>query len=182
MSDDGVVDDLDLTAFEDTLAGDEPAGPPPSPPPPPLAPNTGAGLAGVYFDNQTLSGNPVLQRTEAINFGWGTNSPGPGVNKDSISVRWTGSVEATATGTFTFQTVSKGGVRLWVNRALVVDNWTNHATATNNSPVITLSKNQRYAITMEFCDDTGAAVARLKWKRPDQTTYAAVPKSRLHAD
>jgi hypothetical protein len=127
-----------------------------------------------------MSGNPALQRTEAVNFSWSTNSPGSGVNKDGFSVRWTGKVEATATGKFTFQTVSNDGVRLWVNGTLVVNNWTNHATATNNSPVITLTKNQRYAITMEFYDNTGSAVVKLKWKRPGQTTFAAVPKTRLY--
>ncbi len=91
-------------------------------------------------------------------------------------------MEATANGKFTFQTTSNDGVRLWINGALVVDNWTNHATVTNNSPAITLTKNVRYAIRMEFYDNSGAAVARLKWKAPGKTTFAAVPKTRLYAN
>ena len=73
-------------------------------------------------------------------------------------------------------------MRLWVNGVLVVNNWTNHATVTNNSPVITLTKDQRYTITMEFYDNTGSAVARLKWKKPGASTFAAVPKTRLYAN
>jgi large repetitive protein len=144
--------------------------------------NTGTGLTGQYFNNITLSGAPVLQRTEAVNFGWSTNSPGPGVNVNQFSVRWTGKVEATATGKFQFQTASNDGVRLWINGVLVINNWTNHATVNDTSAAISLTQNQRYAVTMEFYDASGAAVARLRWKRPGQTTYAAVPASRLYAN
>jgi hypothetical protein len=150
--------------------------------PPSSTPNTGTGLAGAYFNNNTLTGTPVLQRTEAVNFGWSTNPPGPGVNADSFSVRWTGKVEAPTTGNYTLQTVSNDGVRLWIDGVLVVDNWTNHATATNNSPVIALTKNARYTVTMEFYDNTGAAVARFKWKKPGTTSFGAVPASRLYTN
>ena len=175
----------DLVAYLMQIGSQEttaPAPPPPPPPPPSGTPNTGTGLLGQYFNNMTLSGTPVLQRTEAVSFGWSSNSPGPGVNKDGFSVRWTGKVEAISTGKFTFQTQSNDGVRLWVNGVLVVNNWTNHATVTNNSPVITLTKDQRYTITMEFYDNTGSAVARLKWKKPGASTFAAVPKTRLYAN
>jgi mono/diheme cytochrome c family protein len=145
-------------------------------------PNSGTGLAGGYFNNTSLSGTPVLQRIEAVNFGWGTSSPGPGVNSDQFSVRWSGKVEATSTGNFQFQTASNDGVRLWVNGVLVISNWTNHATTNNNSAVIPLTKNTRYAITMEFYDNTGGAIARLRWKKPGQTTYAAIPATRLYSN
>ena len=172
----------DLVAYVSQIGDQEAAAPGEPPPPPPPTPNTGTGLAGTYFNNKTLSGTPVLQRTEAVNFGWGTNSPGPGVNPDAFSVRWTGKVEASSTGNFQFQTASNDGVRLWVNGVQVINNWTNHGTTNNNSAVIALTSGQRYAITMEFYDNTGAAVARLRWKRPGQTSYAAVPKTRLYVN
>ena len=146
------------------------------------SPSTGAGLVGQYFNNTALSGSPVLQRTEAVNFGWSTSSPGPGVNADQFSVRWSGKVEATSTGSFQFQTASNDGVRVWINGVLVINNWTSHATTTNNSASIALTSGTRYAITMEFYDGTGAAVARLRWKRPGQTSFVAIPASRLYAN
>jgi mono/diheme cytochrome c family protein len=173
-----------LVAYVRQIGNQESTAPyvPPAPPPPSSTPNTGTGLAGRYFNNKTLTGNPVLQRTEAVNFGWSTNSPGPGVNANNFSVRWTGKVEATASGSFAFQTTSNDGVRLWINGVLVVDNWTNHATVTNNSPVLALTKNVRYAVAMEFYDNTGAAIARLKWKKPGATSFAAVPATRLYVN
>ena len=165
---------------EEASAPGEPPPPPPPPPPPSVTPNTGTGLVGQYFNNQTLSGSRVLQRTEAVNFSWGTNSPGAGVTSDNFSVRWTGVVEAAANGKFTFQTISDDGVRMWINGSLVIDNWPNHAKATNNSAAITLSKNQRYAIVVEYHDNAGAAVARLLWMKPSTTTFSTVPKTRLY--
>lgn len=169
-----------LVAYVSQIGGQETSAP--GTPPPPSTPNSGAGLAGAYFNNKTLTGSPVMQRVEAVNFSWSTNSPGSGIVNDAFSVRWTGKVEAISTGNYTFQTTSNDGVRLWINGILVVDNWASHATATNNSPVIAMTKNQRYTIAMEYYDNTGAAVAKLKWKKPGATSFAAVPASRLYAN
>jgi YVTN family beta-propeller protein len=172
----------DLAAYLAQIGDQESTAPgdPPPPPPPTHLPNTGTGLVGAYFNSITLSGAPVVQRTENVNFGWGTNAPAAGVNKDGFSVRWTGKVEATSTGNFKFQTASNDGVRLWVNGVLVIDNWTNHATINDTTGNISLTKNVRYVITMEFYDNTGAAVARLRWKKPGNTAFAAIPASRLY--
>jgi hypothetical protein len=41
-----------------------------------------------FYNNTTLAGNPVLVRCDRdIDFDWGLNSPGPGVNKDNFSAR-----------------------------------------------------------------------------------------------
>ena len=166
----------DLAAYVAQIGGQETTAPTNS------SPSTGAGLLGQYFNNTSLTGTPVLQRTEAVNFGWRTNSPGPGVNSDKFSVRWSGKVKASSTGNFQFQTASNDGVRVWINGVLVINNWTNHATTTNNSASISLVNGTRYAVTMEFYDGTGAAVARLRWKRPGQTSYVAIPASFLYAN
>ena len=144
-------------------------------------PNTGTGLMGRYYNNTTLTGIPVLERTEKVNFTWSA-SPGPGVSENSFSVRWTGFVEATLTGNFQFQTRSNAGVRLWIDGNLVIDNWTGHATVNDATGDIALTKNQRYSVTMEMYDTTGTAVAKLYWKRPGQTTFTTAPATRLYAN
>jgi len=168
----------DLVAYVQQIGSQE-ASAPGEPPPPP--PTTGTGLTGKYFNNKTLSGTAVLQRTEAVNFGWSTNAPGPGVSKDNFSVRWTGKVQAPATGSYRFRTVSNDGVRLWVNGTQVINSWVDRSTtATKTSAAISLTAGQQYSITMEFYDATGAAVARLKWLKPGTSTYATVPKASLY--
>jgi hypothetical protein len=171
----------DLAAYVAQI-GDGEAEAPGTAPPPSTEPKTGTGLAGAYFNNLTLSGTPVLQRTEAVNFGWAGGSPGPGVNADRFSVRWVGRVEAVSTGVYRFQTNSNDGVRLWVNGVLIIDNWTDHSTTTNTSGTVDLTKNVRYSVVLEFYDNTGPAVARLRWQRPSETTFVAVPANRLYAN
>ena len=97
----------DLVDYVSQIGSQETDAPGSAPPPPP--PNTGTGLAGAYFNNMTLSGTPALQRIEAVNFGWASNSPGPGISPDQFSVRWIGMVEAPSTGNYRFQTASNDG-------------------------------------------------------------------------
>ena len=167
-----------LVAYVAQIGGQEA---PPTGGTPGGTPNTGTGLRGHYFNNMTLAGDPVLERTEKVNFTW-TGAPGTGVNANQFSARWTGFVEATASGSFQFRTRSNDGVRLWINGTLVIDNWTAHATAENDSTAIALAKNERYAVTLEFYDNAGSAVARLYWKRPGEAGFATIPITRLYAN
>jgi YVTN family beta-propeller protein len=146
------------------------------------APPSGTGLAGSYFNNKKFTGTPVLQRTEAIDFDWGTGSPGAGVNADRFSVRWTGFVEAPASGGYYFQTVSDEGVRLSLNGTRVIGNWTAHTATTNTSKKITLTAGQRVPMVLEYYDGTGVAEIRLRWKPPGTTVYVPLPVERLYTD
>ena len=123
-------------------------------------PNTGTGLAGAYFNNVALTGSPALERVEKVAFTW-SDSPGPGVNANQFSVRWTGFVEAPSTGSYQFRTRSNDGVRLWINGLLVIDNWTAHGISDDTSTAVALTKNQRHAVTMEYYDNAGSGVACL---------------------
>ncbi|WP_425291094.1 PA14 domain-containing protein [Spirosoma linguale] len=142
---------------------------------------SGTGLTGTYFNNVTLTAPASLTRTDAtVNFDWGTGSPAAGtIGTDNFSVRWTGQVEAPVTGNYTFSTTSDDGVRLWVNGAQVINNWTVHAPTTNNSPVVALTAGQRYTIQMEYYDGGAGAVAKLLWAYPGQTQQP-VPQSYLY--
>ncbi len=140
----------------------------------------GNGLTARYFNNVALTGTPALTRTEAVDFDWGTGSPGAGVNIDNFSVRWTGTVLAPIAGAYRFQTVSDDGVRLWVNGVQLINNWNDHAPATDTSAAITLAAGQKYTITMEYYERGGGAVARLRWLVPGTSSHAAVPSGNLY--
>ena len=140
---------------------------------------TGNGLAAVYYDNPDFTGATVSRVDPTVNFDWGTGAPAPGIGPDTFSVRWIGQVQAQVTQTYTFYTTSDDGVRLWVNGALIVDNWTDHA-ATENSGTIALTAGQKYDVRMEFYESGGLATARLSWSGPS-TPKAVVPQSQLYA-
>lgn len=141
----------------------------------------GTGLTGQYFNNMTLAGSATLQRTEAINFNWGTGSPGAGIGVDRFSVRWSGQVEAPLTGSYQFQTLSDDGIRVSVNGQQIINNWTDHGPTTNTSAAVTLTANTKYNLTVEFYENGGGAVASLSWKAPGSAAFAIVSANRLYA-
>jgi hypothetical protein len=123
----------------------------------------------------------TVSRTDAtVNFNWGNGSPSPSIGPDTFSARWTGQVQAIESGSYRFQTVSDDGVRLWVNGQQLINNWTNHSATTNTSAAVTLVAGQKYDITMEYYENTGAAVAKLLWQRPGQSTFAVIPQTQLY--
>lgn len=90
---------------------------------------SGIGLTGRYFSDQSLT-TLVTDRTDStVDMSWGTGSPISGVGTNNFSIRWTGQVSPSTTGNYTFYLNSDDGVRLWVNNALVIDNWTDHTAA-----------------------------------------------------
>lgn len=146
---------------------------------PPSTP-TGTGLFAEYYNTIDLSGSSALSRVEPqVNYSWGYGSPGAAVNTNYFSARWAGSVEAPVSGNYTFSTVSDDGVRLWVNNALVINNWTDHGSTTNNSPSVALVAGVRYHIRMEYYEKGGAAVAKLLWTYPSQSQQP-IPQGRLY--
>ena len=154
---------------------------PTTPTPPVVTTNAGTGLRGEYFNNKTLSAPSVLTRTDAtIDFDWGTGTPASGtVNVDNFSVRWTGQVEAPVSGNYVFTTIADDGVRVWVNNALVIDNWNDHAPTTDNSKVMALVAGQKYSIRVEYYESAVGAVARLGWSYPGVGT-SIIPQTRLY--
>ncbi len=146
-----------------------------------FAPSANAGLKGEYFNTVNLTGPVVLQRTEVPNFDLRPGSPAPAVNVENFSVRWTGTLTAASAsaGTYAFQTYSDDGVRLWVNGVLVIDNWTNHGPMADTSGNITLTAGQKVSVRMEFFQNTGWAVAQLRWKTPGSASFVTVPQNLL---
>jgi hypothetical protein len=142
---------------------------------------TGTGLTGKYFNNKTLTDPWVAVRTDSIvNFTWGLASPLPGqLNADNFSIRWTGQVQAPVSGTYVFSTSCDDGVRLWVNGALVIDNWVYHSTIDNSAP-IALMAGQKYDIRLEYYEGVGGASMRLTWAYPGQAVRQAIPKRWLY--
>ncbi|MCU1433104.1 MAG: domain containing protein, partial [Actinotalea sp.] len=135
------------------------------------------GLQGVYFQNQDLTA-PVLTRIDpVIAFEWGRGAPAPGVDADTFSVRWSGSVIARYSQTYTFSTTSDDGVRLWVDGRLLVDQWNPHSRRVDTGTV-PLKAGVAVPIVMEYFDRTHSAVAQLRWSSASQGAEI-VPTDRL---
>jgi hypothetical protein len=149
----------------------------------------GTGLTANYFNNQTLSGSPVITRVEAVNFDSSVspkvNSPWPGspITYSSgtyvnFSARWTGQVIAKYSQLYTFYIKGDDGVRLWVNGQLLVDYWYLQS-ATERSGQITLTEGQKYDIKLEYFQNTGDEVAVLSWSSASQAKQV-IPSTYLY--
>ncbi len=144
----------------------------------PVALGNGTGLTGAYFSDVNLGTLKGRRLDTQVAFTWGTGAPMAGLAADGFSVRWSGEVEAPTTGTYLFTTRSDDGVRLRVDGELLVDNWTRHA-PTANSGSIGLVGGERYALTMEYYEETGGATAILEYTPPGSTSRV-IPTRRLY--
>jgi PA14 domain len=115
----------------------------------------------TYFNNQSLSWPPILQRNDVnINFNWGLGSPDPVVTPDHFSARW-GRVIDTGSGLYRFTATSDDGIRVWVEGDLIIDQWNDH------SPTTYVANKLLYAghkfVQVEYYENSGGAVAKLSW-------------------
>ena len=140
-------------------------------------PSPADSLTAEYYDNTNFTSLKVTRQDSLINFDWGSGSPDPSVGADTFSVRWQGWVQATASGTYKFHTLSDDGVRLWVNGTQIINNWTDHP-PTEDTGTITLTAGQWYDIKLEYYENGSGAVLKLFWT-PPSGTKAVLPPTQL---
>jgi len=135
-----------------------------------LAPASGGGrgLVAEFYNNMTLSAPPVLTRVDSvIGADWHDQPPGPGVNANKWSARWTGTLTPPATGEYTFSLTSDDGSRLFVNGVRIIDNWREQAPTTEFGKV-TLTRGQAVPIEVDFYQNEGGDSLGLGWQVPGQ--------------
>lgn len=126
------------------------------------------GWWGEYFNNEGFAGSPVLVRNDSdINFAWGYDPPGPGVDADSFSVRWTRSL-VFSQGSRTFFVTHDDGARLWVDEVMVLDQWDTCCRTDSTSVYLSAGQHQ---VRFEMFDHYGAAVAQLAWENISWEVY-----------
>lgn len=124
------------------------------------------GLTGAYFDTATFSTQKLVRVDSPIAFTWGTGRPAIGVGADTFSIRWTGRLLPVADGSYTFYLSSDEGARVWIDNALVVDDWTTHTVHEVRSAAVPLSATQAHTVRIDYYDRTGAASVTLSWSGP----------------
>jgi PA14 domain len=125
------------------------------------------GLMATYFDDRSFS-QPVLTRIDPnVDFQWGQGSPARNIGKDTFSVRWTGKVEATASGPHNFLVRADNDARLWIDGKPL-----------QNRGTIQLEAGKRYDLRLEYFENRGAAMVQLLWSAPGLRRQT-VPESQL---
>jgi len=129
----------------------------------PSALESRSGLSGEYFDNIALAGTPRLTRVDPrIDFRWTLNSPGRGIPFDWYSARWTGSIVAPPQGVRRIGVEGNDGYRLFLDEAVVVDNWKKQSFGRRVVDVH-WEAGSTHAIRLEYFESTGNARLTLVW-------------------
>ncbi len=125
---------------------------------------------GSYFNNQTLSGTPVIVRNDPnINFNWGSGSPDTSIPNDRFSVRWERTVDF-ATANYLFYAFSDDGVRVFLDDVLIIDEWRG---ASNRVffAVRALGAGQ-HRLRVEYYEETGNAYVGFSWQLFNESSWA----------
>jgi beta-glucosidase len=142
------------------------------------------GLRGEYFSNMTLSGPPVLVRTDKqVYFEWAMGSPDSSIPVDHFSVRWTGKIIPPVSGVYKLGASTDDGLRLYLDGKLLIDSWFVRG-ATLDYVEVRLEAGHAYDLKMEYYENDGWAYANLVWDvkdRPNPLLQAALDSAK-HAD
>ena len=135
------------------------------------------GLTAVFFANKDLSGSPAATQTEPQLGAAGRGGfPGGGarlpeaIGQGDFSARYTGFLKADESNNYTFSISGAGGVRVWLDGKLLIDDWTERAAAGRGftqdpavaaarSAEMKLEKGKDYALKVEFFHVAAAAPA-----------------------
>ena len=134
---------------------------------PGLANGLKAGLTGEYFNGPNFE-QKVLTRTDPqVNFDWNWQSPGPGVQREYFSVRWTGRLYAPTSGKYRFSATVDDGMRVWVGGEKVIDEWRKQDD-TQFVGEILLTGNRFYELRVEYYNDWKGSIISVFWQSPEE--------------
>jgi beta-glucosidase len=123
------------------------------------------GLDAAYYPNVDFKGEPTLRRVDPnVNFDWDKVSPAEGFPREYFSVKWTGFLTPTESGTYDMSTKSDDGSKVIIDGQTVVDNWGYHGSISAKG-YIKLEKGHRYPIEIDYFQGMGGAEVLFAWKK-----------------
>jgi hypothetical protein len=122
--------------------------------------------AGDYFKKFE-----TMRLDMAIDFDWGTSSPSTNITSDKFAARWMGIMDLPTSGIYTFTAQVDGGVKIWIDNSLVLNEWKdqikNHTFSSN------LTAGQ-HLVQVEYFENTGTAKANVYWTLGSGTSTTKV--------
>ncbi len=119
------------------------------------------GLKVEYFSNAAFFGNPSVSGTENILFDPANQPPNSAIPSVPVSIRWTGLLNPTVSGTYTFGIKQSGEYKLYLNGKILMD-------TQNEMATIDMEAGKSYTLKLEYRCSSGQAYCALSWKTPDK--------------
>lgn len=130
-----------------------------------------SGFHAEYFKNKELQGDPELTRADdRIDLKTG-ELPAPGFPSTQFSVRWSGTLLAPESGTYTLSFTGDDGFRVWLDGKTIMDHWQN-GSATTMTAEANLQGGKKYELRIEYYQDGGDYTARFNWLPPSKVPFA----------
>ena len=132
-------------------------------------PNGDPGLAVQYYAGMNFDTPKEKGVDPVVDHDWpGPPLAGPPGGLDgfnNFSARWEGKLIAPESGEYEIGVEGDDGFRLFLDGRKVVEDW-DQAAARYKSAKVTLRKNQKVAVKLEYYQGGGDRVARLAWRTP----------------
>jgi phage tail-like protein len=133
------------------------------------------GLRGDYYKGVNFETLMATRDDAQVDFNL-VMAPAPFDASENISVRWSGQLQPRSTDLYTISAESTGGVRLWVDGRLIVDNW--NQPRQQDIGRIALTEGRWYPIVVEYFSEKGGS-AHLFWSSRNQRKEI-IPQERLY--
>jgi plastocyanin len=127
---------------------------------------TGSGLRGRYgkYDKKTGATAILSERLDPIiDFDWKLEKPAPKAPANYLYAVWEGDVVPPSSEDYLFRIVADGGVKLWINGQLIVDDWKAGKFPIYRGGIAELEAGVPASIKLEYYDTTGKASIKLRW-------------------
>lgn len=131
-----------------------------------VADPTQDGWDASYWDNESLSGPPIVTRLEPTleHYWFSGEAPAPGLPTSSWSARWmqTATFEA---HNYRFYASTDDGMRVYVDGELLIDQWREQSVQTFTADVVLAAG--AHEIWVEYFETGGPGVAKVTWQKAE---------------
>lgn len=152
------------------------------------------GLRAEYFDNDALSGKPVVSRIEPMGyFRWDMHDPAIAgrISRDKFSFRWSAALEVSQSGDYALgvkrlpcaECKGNDSAQLFLDGKLLVQH-EKHASWSpeDRTATVHLDAGTRYSLRVEYRQDGGGAGLELVWKPPEDALLAEAKQTLQRSD
>ncbi len=139
------------------------------------------GLTAVFYDHPNFTGGRAVRIDPEVSYPAG--APLPAGITGSHAVRWAGRLTAIETGAHTFVVTVSGGVRLWIDDILIVDERADHA-GVHATPPLALVAGRPVHFVLEYTSTAAPASSSIgvQWVRPGAASATSIPQPQLSPD